>query len=166
VVSQTPDEHTRAPAAAVHVPAVVGRGVPFASFVTHAPLPLVPRLHHWVAVLQSVSAWQAVPQAPLAESQTGPACAPLQSLLVAHFPQAPVVAQKGASALGQAPGKALPSSAAHAAQTSVVGLQTGVAPTHALPLVAVHCTHRLDPVSHAGVAPEQSPSLAHCSHLP
>jgi hypothetical protein len=29
----------------------------------------------------------------------------------------------------------------------------------------VHWTHVLDVVSHAGVEPEQSASLAHCAHL-
>jgi hypothetical protein len=140
VVSQTPDAQMRAATVGEHDPAEEGRAVPFAAFETQAPLPPVPRLHHCV-VEQSVSLWHAVPQEPLAESHTGPAWAPLQSLLVEHLPQAPVEAQKGAVGLGHAPAAVVPLSPPQLAHVSVAVLQTGVVLRHALPLDAVHCTH-------------------------
>ena len=47
-----------------------------------------------------------------------------------------------------------------ATQVAVVGSQTEVAPPHAVRFVAEHCPHA-PLVSHAGVAPPQSPSPAH-----
>jgi hypothetical protein len=72
VGSQTPEAQMRAATVGEQDPADAGRAVAFATFETHAPLPPVATLHHSVAP-QSVSLWHAVPQAPVAESQTGPA---------------------------------------------------------------------------------------------
>jgi hypothetical protein len=44
--------------------------------------------------------------------------------------------------------------------------QTGVLLEQAELFDEVHATHVAVRVAHAGVAPEQLPSLAHCSHVP
>jgi hypothetical protein len=73
--SQTPEAHTRAPTAAVHVATdegVDGSGVPFASFGTHMP-GVLPEALHQSAGMQSVSTRQPETQRPVPVSQMSPA---------------------------------------------------------------------------------------------
>lgn len=170
-VSHAPEAHTRAPTAVEHVvtsAGLVGSAAPFGSFGTHDPVPPIAALHH-VNALQSASARQAVPQAPVATSQIDPPAWPAQSALAAHLAQTPsllpVRLQYGV-ALGQAWLADPPWSPLQATQVSLCVLQSGVLPVHAVVFVAVHWTQAPEAGSHAGVAPWHDVSARHAWHLP
>jgi hypothetical protein len=162
-VSQTPLRQARAPFALVQTPLmgeVAGSDWPFATFGEQEPL-----AHHWL-VGQSVSTAQTEPQAPVEGLQMAPVWVPTQSVFALHRPQDPAVAQYGSLLVGHARLPPDPSSPLHGAHVSVAVLHTGALALQATLLVPVHMTHVDVDTAQAGVAPEQSPSLAHCSQVP
>jgi hypothetical protein len=68
-VSQTPETHARAPSVVVHVPP--GTGLPLVTCGWQIPLP--ERLSHQLPAPHSASVKQALPHAPVAVLQKGPA---------------------------------------------------------------------------------------------
>jgi hypothetical protein len=119
---------------------------------------------------QSESCVQPGPHTPVVMLQMGPAGSVVQSELVSHLPQLPMVGplvkQCGALCWAQGSLVVAPRSPSQGTQVELVASHTGVPAVHALVFVALHWTQVFVVVLQAGLAPEHWLSMMHATQRP